>query len=161
MICSHTACYGLTHNERNLKDYQIKMIIDSGVSYDYYPAFINKYFNKLSMIAVSGSHGKTTSCTMLKTILDDSTYLIGDGSSNKGNNNLFIFEACEYRDTFLNYRPYIGLVLNIDYDHPDYFNNLVDVEKSFNKACNNSKYIIAREDLKIKSDKKISRFYLP
>lgn len=37
--------------------YVSKIIIDSGVSYDYYPAFINKYFNKLSMIAVSGSHG--------------------------------------------------------------------------------------------------------
>ena len=63
---------------------------------------------------------------MLKTILNDSTYLIGDGSSGKGNNKNFILEACEYRDTFLNYKPYIGLVLNIDYDHPDYFKDYND-----------------------------------
>ena len=56
-----------------------KEIINSGCDYDYYPAFINKYFSNLNMLAVAGSHGKTTSCTMLKTILDDSTYLIGDG----------------------------------------------------------------------------------
>ena len=123
-----------------------KSIIDSGCKYDFYPAFINKYYSRLNMIAVAGSHGKTTSCTMLKTILDDSTYLIGDGSSNKGNNNLFIFEACEYRDTFLNYKPYIGLVLNIDYDHPDYFKSFNDYQISFIKFMNNCNICVINGD---------------
>lgn len=123
-----------------------KSVINSGLSYEYYPIFISKYFKDFSMIAVSGSHGKTTSSTMLKTILNDSTYLIGDGSSGKGNNKNFILEACEYKDTFLNYKPYIGLVLNIDYDHPDYFKNYNDYYVSFIKFMNNCNICVINGD---------------
>ena len=70
---------------------------------------------------------------MLKDILLGSTYLIGDGKSNIGNNGYFILEACEYKDTFLNYSPDICLILNIDYDHPDYFKDYNDYLVSFIK----------------------------
>ena len=83
---------------------------------------------------------------MLKNILLGSTYLIGDGSSDVGTNGYFILEACEYKDTFLNYYPDISLVLNIDYDHPDYFQNHNDYLVSFIKFIDNSKICVLNGD---------------
>ena len=83
---------------------------------------------------------------MLKDIVLGSTYLIGDGESNVGVNNYFILEACEYRDTFLNYNPYIGLVLNIDYDHPDFFKDYNDYYLSFIKFINKCKVCVINGD---------------
>ena len=98
-------------------------IINSGYKYYYYADFIKCYFKDYKFIAIDGSHGKTTSTKMLASLIDAS-YLIGDGTGRGKNKENFIIEACEYKDTFLNYNPDISLVLNIDYDHPDYYKNL-------------------------------------
>ncbi len=113
---------------------------------DTYSEFIVKYFSRYQFIAVAGSHGKTTTCKMLNKLLLDSSYIIGDGSGGGGNKDRVIVEACEYKNTFLNYEPDISIVLNADYDHPDYFKNKEEYINSFQMFINKSKLAIVNGD---------------
>ena len=86
-------------------------------------------------IAVCGTHGKTTVTSMTSLILRDVKYeptiLVGGnveeikGNVEIGGNNYFVTEACEYMDSFLHLNPTIGVLLNIDSDHLDYFKEFV------------------------------------
>lgn len=94
-------------------------------------------------IAVSGTHGKTTTTSMLSTVFGyanlDPTILVGGnlksigGNVRIGNSQNFITEACEYTDSFLNFNPKIAIVLNIEEDHLDYFSGIEEIKASFNK----------------------------
>lgn len=94
-------------------------------------------------IAVSGTHGKTTTTSMVSEILLgadlDPTLFIGgvlrDIGSNMriGRSEYFVTEACEYTNSFLDFSPKISLVLNIDADHLDFFKDLADIRRSFRK----------------------------
>lgn len=94
-------------------------------------------------IAVSGTHGKTTTTAMLSQVLIGSGFdpsaIIGGklpfigGNSYVGQSDIIVCEACEYVDTFLQLNPFISIILNIDADHLDYFKNLDNIKKSFNK----------------------------
>lgn len=94
-------------------------------------------------IAVSGTHGKTSTTGMLTQVLIGSGFdpsaIIGGklpfigGNSYVGESDIIVCEACEYVDTFLQLTPYISIILNVDADHLDYFKNLDNIKKSFNK----------------------------
>lgn len=94
-------------------------------------------------IAVSGTHGKTTTTGMLTQILvgaglDPSAVIGGKlnyigGNGCAGKSDIVVAEACEYVDTFLQLNPYLSIILNIDADHLDYFKNIDNIKKSFNK----------------------------
>lgn len=94
-------------------------------------------------IAVSGTHGKTSTTSILSTIFNyaekDPTILVGGnlstigGNVRIGNSEHFITEACEYVDSFLNFNPLISIVLNIEEDHLDYFSGIEEIKASFNK----------------------------
>lgn len=117
----------------------------SNCYYMDYPQFINFYFSKLRLISIAGSHGKTFTSSLLSHIYDKSYALIGDGKGRAGKDSL-ILESCEYKDTFLNYKPDISLILNVDYDHPDYFKSEDDYAKSFVTFASNSKICILNND---------------
>lgn len=92
-------------------------------------------------IAVAGTHGKTTTTSMISLILEhsglDPTILIGGnlteigGNVKVGKGDYFITEACEYMDSFLNLKPTIEIILNIDSDHLDYFKDVDHIARSF------------------------------
>lgn len=124
----------------------VKYIKKNKYYYKEYPKFINDYFKKYQMICVCGSHGKTTTSKMLATILPGCNYLIGDASGYGKGKNYFILEACEYKNTFLNYYPQYGLFLNIDYDHPDFFKNENQYIESFEKFSLQCQNIIVNGD---------------
>ena len=94
-------------------------------------------------ICISGTHGKTTTTSMMAHILMkaalDPTVMIGGylpllrAGHRVGNGNTILLESCEYCDSFLNFFPSLAVVLNIEADHLDYFKDLADVEKSFRK----------------------------
>lgn len=94
-------------------------------------------------IAVSGTHGKTTTTSMVSLILNNAgknpTILVGgnlseiDGNVQVGDGDCFITEACEYMDSFLSLRPKIEIILNIDSDHLDYFKDIDHIVSSFEK----------------------------
>lgn len=94
-------------------------------------------------IAVSGTHGKTSTTSMLSSIFNynklDPTILVGGnlpeigGNVRIGNTPTFITEACEYVDSFLSLKSKYAIILNIEEDHLDYFSGLDQIISSFNK----------------------------
>lgn len=92
-------------------------------------------------IAVSGTHGKTTTTSMASHILlaadKNPTISVGGilkaihGNIRVGGHDTFITEACEYTNSFLHFFPKISLILNIDADHLDFFKDLEDIRNSF------------------------------
>ena len=98
-------------------------------------------------IAVSGTHGKTTTTSMIATVLLeaglDPTIHVGGlldligGNTRIGNSDYFIAEACEYKNSFLQFRPSLAVVLNIDADHLDFFKDMDNIRKSFERFLGN------------------------
>lgn len=92
-------------------------------------------------IAVSGTHGKTTTTAMLSHILLeanlDPTISIGGvldiigGNIRIGSGDIFLTEACEYTNSFLDLKPSIEVILNVEADHLDFFKDIEDIRKSF------------------------------
>lgn len=92
-------------------------------------------------IAVSGTHGKTTTTSMLSLIFMegnlDPTISVGGildsigGNMRIGKSEHFITEACEYTNTFLEFNPKRSIILNVDADHLDFFKDLEDIRNSF------------------------------
>lgn len=97
--------------------------------------------NYKNAIAVSGTHGKTTTTSMLSQILleadTDPTISVGGilesigGNIRVGHSDTFITEACEYTNSFLEFFPKISIILNIEEDHMDFFKDIDDIRKSF------------------------------
>ena len=94
-------------------------------------------------IAISGTHGKTTTTSMISQILltagKDPTLSIGGiyrpigGNIRVGASDIFVTEACEYTNSFLSFFPKIGVILNIEEDHLDFFKDLADIRSSFHR----------------------------
>lgn len=94
-------------------------------------------------IAVSGTHGKTTTTSMISHILlegdMDPTISVGGilraigGNIRVGGSQTFVTEACEYTNSFLHFFPKISVILNIEEDHLDFFKDLEDIRHSFHQ----------------------------
>ncbi len=94
-------------------------------------------------VAVAGTHGKTTTTSMLAHIVIeaqvDPTILVGgeldviEGNVLAGNSDYFVTEACEYKGSFLKFHPYIGIILNVDADHLDFYKDINHIKDTFNK----------------------------
>ncbi len=92
-------------------------------------------------VCISGTHGKTTTTSMLTHILmgaqKDPTVMIGGylpilhAGHRVGKGDTILLESCEYCDSFLNFYPTLAVVLNIEADHLDYFKDLSQIEHSF------------------------------
>ncbi len=110
-------------------------------------------------IAVSGTHGKTTTTGMISIILDKSslepTILLGGeldqigGNVKIGKDNYLLTEACEYKGNILKFHPTTGIILNVEEDHLDYFKNLkhiVDTFSNFAKGIPEDGTLIINND---------------
>lgn len=108
-----------------------------------YAQFLGKLLEETPSIAVTGAHGKTTTTTMTSNIFKHNrvtSYLIGDGTGHgEKNSDFMIAEACEYYRHFLAYHPDYAVVTNIDFDHPDYFNDEYDMFDAFQSFVNQVK----------------------
>ncbi len=99
-------------------------------------------------IAVSGTHGKTTTTSMISYILlaacADPTISVGGmldaigGNIRVGHSDIFLTEACEYTNSFLNFYPKYNIILNIEEDHLDFFKDLSDIRHSFHRFAGNT-----------------------
>lgn len=107
-------------------------------------------------IGVTGTHGKTTVTSMLTQILygagKDPSAVIGgklkaiEGYGRAGKTDLFVYEACEYRDHFLETYPDTAIILNIDNDHMEYFGTLDNAMCSYTKFAALAKRMIYNRD---------------
>ena len=116
-----------------------------------YHQFLGEFLERFTSIAVTGSHGKTSTSGLLAHVLEKAkptSYLIGDGTGRgKIDSEYFVFEACEYRRHFLSYHPDYAIMTNIDFDHPDYFADIHDVFDAFQQMAKQvKKAIIANGD---------------
>ena len=115
--------------------------------------------NYKNSIAVSGTHGKTTTTSMITEIIKDldlnPTIMLGgqlkdiDGNIKIGDENLFLTEACEYKANILKYFPTTEIILNIDEDHLDYFDNIDHIIRTFKGYVDNlhaDDYVILNVD---------------
>jgi len=100
---------------------------------------MNEYKNR---IAISGTHGKTTTTSILSHLLmklTNPTILIGgyhnsiNGNIHVGSNEFFVTEACEYKENFLDLSPNCIMMLNIEWDHPDYYTTFESFKNAFSK----------------------------
>lgn len=99
--------------------------------------------NYKTAIAVSGTHGKTTTTSMLgKVLLDadlDPSVSVGGvcqalgGNIRVGGSDIFLTEACEYTNSFLSFFPTLSVIMNIEEDHMDFFKDINDIRNSFRK----------------------------
>lgn len=111
-----------------------------------YPEMLDIVTKDKYTIAVSGTHGKTTTTAMIAQILRDSgndptvivgSLLVGDKSNFiAGESKYLVVEACEYRRSFLNINPKILVITNIDADHLDYYKDIEDIKSAFREMAN-------------------------
>jgi len=120
---------------------ELKLARHLGIRVYKYAEALGRVFNFYSGIAISGTHGKSTSSGWLAYILKnarlDPTFIVGadipqlGGNSGIGNDKWFVAEACEYDRSFLNLKPQIGCILNIEADHLDYYKDENEIVGAF------------------------------
>lgn len=118
-----------------------------------YPQYLGKISKDKFTISVSGAHGKTTTAGFISYALSQAklnpSFIVGGVLLNMKTNgrckdsDLFVVEACEYRDSFLNISPSVAVITNIEGDHFDYFTSGLDqILQSFQKLMINAKNLI-------------------
>ncbi len=153
------------HSENNLSEDTELVIYSSAVKNDnpeYLKAVrlkkrlvkraeaLGNIINDKFVIAVSGTHGKTTTTAMIAKILIEGKYdptvfvggnidFLDGGSSRIGKSNIAIVEADEYDRSFLQIKPDIAVITNIDPDHLDIYKDIEDIKNNFRKFIQNSK----------------------
>lgn len=119
---------------------------EKGLIFYKYHEFLGIWLENYKSIAVTGSHGKTSTTGLLSHVLGESfpiSYLIGDGTGEGHvDSEFFAFESCEYKRHFLSYHPDYAIITNIDFDHPDYFKDGEDVFDAFQTMANQVKKAI-------------------
>ncbi len=125
---------------------------------EYMSALVEPFIKK---IAISGTHGKSTTTAMLNLIFKDAGYipttLCGAPLDEQGRGieigalEYLIYEACEYKNSFLYFEPTIALFLNLEYDHPDFFKSYDELSGSFFSAMKKAKVsVVNYDDVKLR-----------
>ncbi len=140
---SDLVVYTIAISDKNPELIKAKKLKISVLSY---PEILGQISKNFYTIAVSGTHGKTTTTAMVGKILSDTSFdptvIVGsflkNGSGNLivGKSNFLVVEACEYRRSFLNLSPNILIITNIDNDHLDYYKDIKDIQSAFMEMVN-------------------------
>lgn len=134
-------CHSPAYNDQHV---EIKRAKELGIPVYNYPQMLGKLTLDRPSILITGTHGKTTTTSMIGAMLtatgQDPMVVIGSKNYNIGSNarygeGMLVAEACEYKRHFLNYQPQVLVVNNIDFDHPDYFADLDDVFHCFQQLA--------------------------
>lgn len=156
MIVTYSKAFSLDHKE-------IQRVKKQGLKIIDYNELIGEVSKQFKTISVCGTHGKTTTSSLIKHVLYPTkgcNYFIGDGEgyANK-NNSLFVLESCEYQKNFLSYYPTYAVLTNIELEHVECFDGLEDEIKTFETFVNKAEFIVACGDdenvRKIKTNKEI------
>ena len=123
---------------------EFQAILNKNIPYMYRAELLGQIMlNYQTSIAISGTHGKTTTTSMVSQVLLEAdtnpTLSVGGilksigGNLRIGGPEIFVTEACEYTNSFLSFFPKVGIILNIEEDHLDFFKDLADIRQSFRK----------------------------
>ena len=119
---------------------------ENGLQIKKYNEILGEITNMFESICVSGTHGKTTTSTMISQILDQVykvNYFIGDGTgyANK-DNKLFVIESDEFNRHFLAYHPSYTVITNIELEHTEIYRDIEDIRDTFTEFANKTKNTI-------------------
>ena len=130
----------------NAEHVELRAAQDSGIPVSYRREFLSALLEGFHTIAVAGTHGKTTTTSMIVHILQqaglDPSYIVGGVLSNTGVNaavgagDSFVIEADEYGHMFLGLRPQIAVITNIEHEHVDYFRTPEQLLQAFEQFVN-------------------------
>ncbi len=120
---------------------ELRIARQKGCKIYKYAQLLGELMNSYEGIAIAGTHGKSTTSGWLSRLLKqagvDASFIVGaevtqlGSSSSVGDSRYFIAEACEYDHSFLNLRPKIGCILNIEQDHLDYYKDVNEIIDAF------------------------------
>jgi len=155
-LCEMGADIKIGHNEKNLSTETDAVVISAAIKEDNtelkqarkkglkiykYAQMLGELSNRYDGIAISGTHGKSTTSGWLIYLLKqagvDPNFIIGaeitqlGSSSGVGDGKYFVAEACEYDRSFLNLKPKIACILNIEADHLDYYKDEAEIVEAF------------------------------
>lgn len=129
---------------------EIKRIHELGLKIIDYNELLGKISGDFKTIGVSGTHGKTTTSTMISHVLSETkgcNYFIGDGTGFASDKNeLFTLESCEYQKHFLSYHPYYAIVTNIELEHTECYKDINEIIETFEAFANKANVVIACGD---------------
>ena len=142
-IVTYSKAFSMDHKE-------IKRVKELGLKIVAYNDLLGNLSKQFKTIGVSGTHGKTTTSTMISHVLKNTkgcNYFIGDGTgyANK-DNELFTLESCEYQKHFLSYQPYYAIVTNIELEHTECYKDINEIIDTFGIFCNKANVVIACGD---------------
>lgn len=142
-IATYSKAFSADHPE-------IKRVKSLGLKIIAYNELLGKLSSEFKTIGVSGTHGKTTTSTMISHVLGETkgcNYFIGDGSGFADRRNeLFTLESCEFNRHFLAYHPYYAIVTNIELEHTECYKDIDEIIKTFEEFANKAHYVIACGD---------------
>jgi len=140
-VLPETDLYVYSEAWHNLNPALLKKAFDSGIPTINYFDALGMVANEYYLIAVAGSHGKTTTTAMIIDILEeaglDPSGVVGSlraktkSNYRAGKSKYFVVEACEYKRDFLSLTPDVLVITNIEHEHVDYYKSLKDVQDAF------------------------------
>ena len=142
-IVTYSKAFSENHPEiKRVKEMNLKIIP--------YNELLGHLSKRFKTIGVSGTHGKTTTSTMLSHVLNNTkgcNYFIGDGTGYADKNNeLFVLESCEYQKHLLSYSPYYAIVTNIELEHTECYKDIDEIIYTFETFANKANTVIACGD---------------
>ncbi len=154
---------------------ELRLARERGVRVYKYAEMLGELMNCYEGVAVSGTHGKSTTSGWLTCLLKDAgidtNFIVGasiiqlGGSSGVADSKYFVAEACEYDRSFLNLKPRIACILNIEQDHLDYYKDEEEIVEAFREFALGTKpdgVIVANgQDSNVAKIIEDSRFELP
>lgn len=123
----------------------------------HYHQYVGELMKKYQSFSVAGSHGKTTTSTLLSAMFNyDSPcgYLIGDGTGKVPlDAKRFVVESCEFRRHFLSYYPDYAIITNVEIDHVDYFKSVEDYHSAYEEFAKNvkNKIVMFGDDVDVRN----------
>lgn len=137
---------------------EIKRVRKLGLKIVDYNELLGKISSEFKTIGVSGTHGKTTTSTMISHILKNTkgcNYFIGDGTGFADKKNkLFTLESCEYKKHFLSYHPYYAIITNIELEHTECYKDINEIIDTFSLFANKASVVVAcGDDLNVRKMK--------
>ncbi len=142
-IVTFSKAFSMDHKE-------IKRVKELGLTIESYHDLLGKLTKEFKTIAVSGTHGKTTTSSLITHILKKHkgvNYFIGDGTGYASReNSLFVIESCEYQKHFLAYYPTVAVITNIELEHTECYDGIEDIIHTFETFANKAELVVACGD---------------
>jgi UDP-N-acetylmuramate--alanine ligase len=131
-------------------DSERQAAVELGIKQMSYSEFLGELAKNFTTVAVTGTHGKSTTTAMIGKVLEaaglDPTVIVGTrvpgwefGNVRVGKGTLLVLEACEYKANHLNIAPDVAVVTNIEMDHPDFYRDVGHVERVMREWVGNRK----------------------